>query len=133
MVRVQSEIKRGFLRQIAEGAKPSRTLREVLLAFQAQIFSPTFKTGRIYLSTSGSGQAASFAIPSAGFSQEQIFALSEEFLDILDFAISCGATDEAGEEATNTLFATMCDDDRLQGVREVQHDHAMLRFPSTRQ
>jgi hypothetical protein len=122
--------KRGFLRQIAEGAKvTSSTLRAALLASQKQIFTANFQRGRILVSTSGSGQSGNFEIGVQGkeFTQDNVFAMVEEFLEILDDLIAAGATDTADSASTDTLFTSMCDDDRLRGARSQYGDFSQLR------
>ncbi len=130
MVRIQSELKRAFLRQLAEGAKATAsTLGEALLAYQSQLFSASFKSGRIYISTSGSGQSASFAAPQAGIQvkQEDLVALSEELLSVLSDTVARGFVDDTS--ATDALFQAMCDDDRCRGVRTRGLDVTLIGLP----
>jgi hypothetical protein len=127
VVYLQSEIKRGFLRQIVEGSKKAGcTLRNSLLAFQAAIYTPNFQRGRILISTSGSGQSGSFEIGVSGkqFTQENVFALSEEFLATLDAIIADGAVDGTTAEALDALFTTMSDS--MRGVRSQMGDFSCL-------
>lgn len=129
VIRIQSEIKRAILRQIAKGAKDSGTLlKDALIATQAKATDAAFLTGRLLVSTSGSGQSASFQISTSGYSQDVFVGLTEEFINILDDTVAAGtsATDVDG------LFEAMCGDDRLQGVRVQHGDFTSLRFPVTR-
>lgn len=127
MVYLQSEIKRGFLRQIVEGSKKAGcTLRNSLLAFQAAIATDSFKLGKILISTSGSGQSGSFEIGVVGkqFTPENVFALSEEFLATLDAIIADGAVDGTTAEALDVLFTTMSG--QMRGVRSQMGDFSCL-------
>jgi hypothetical protein len=142
VVYIQSAIKRGFLRQLyAQCADSTVYLQDALLAFQASIFTPSFKTGRVVVNTSGGGQSASFNVPQLGgqFSQEQVFALSEELLEVYDTAVAtlAAATPGFNPQADDTtsepaVFNTMLEDDRLQGVRVMHGDFTAIRLPVTR-
>lgn len=135
MVFLQSEIKRGFLRQIVEGSKRVNvTLRASLLAFQAAIYTPNFQRGRILISTSGSGQSGSFEIGVSGkqFTQENVFALSEDFISILDEAESAGAVDGITPEILDLLFSIMVSTDRMRGIRTQMGDFTGLSAPNMR-
>lgn len=133
MVYIQVEIKQGFLRQIAEGAKSAQTtLKESLLASQAAVFSPNFQRGRLLVSTSGGGQSGSFEIGVQGkqFTQENVFALFEELLQIRDDTVNAGLAADTGEPAdTDALFTQMIADDRLQGIRERGLDVTLIGTP----
>ncbi len=134
MVFIQAIKRRGILRQIAEGAKASTaTLREALLAFQSQIFSPNFQKGRLLVSTSGSGQSGSFEIGVQGkeFTQDNVFAAAEEFIEILDEACAAASLDpgDAAPANTDAIFAAMVADDRLQTIRQRGSDYTLLGFP----
>ncbi len=129
MPNIQARKRRGFLRQIAEGAKTaSLTLREALLASQAAVKDNTFSKGRILSSTSGSGQTASFEIGSAGkeFTQENVFDMLEEFLEILEDGISQGTITDAAD-GIDATFAAMCGDDRLATIRHQHLDCSSFR------
>jgi len=133
MVYIQAVKKRGFLRQIAEGAKRSSlTLKESLLAAQAAVFTANFQKGRLLVSTSGSGQSGSFEIGVAGkeFTQDNVFGMLEEFLQVCDDTVNAGlAADTAIPADTDTLFAQMVADDRLQGIRERGLDVTLIGTP----
>lgn len=133
MIRIQSEIKRALLRQIVEGAKGGTVpIKSALISAQAAATDSSFKKGRVLISTSGNGQSASFQISSSGFSQETFVGLTEEFINVLDDAIAAGATDTGEATDSDALFTTMCQDDRLVGIRTQMGDFTSLRFPVTR-
>jgi hypothetical protein len=117
---VQAQIKRGFLRQLYEACPDAISFRDALLAFQAAGFT-AIKSGRLVVSSSGGGFSTSFEIPQGGrqFSQEQVFALSEEFISIFDDNVV--ADDDAA------TFAAMMNDERLQAVTSHYHDFSSIR------
>lgn len=126
-VRIQALKKRGFLRQIVEAARASSSsLKSALLSAQGQVFSPSFKTGRIVISQSGSGQSGSFLIPSNSveWTQDNVFALTEELLGLHDQVVAAG-TDESD---LNALFAAMTANDLLaDGVDCYTSDFTEMR------
>ena len=131
MVRIQSEIKRGFLRQIVAGAKRNAaTINESLLNFQASIYTPNFAKGKILVSTSGSGQQGSFEIGVAGkqFTQENVFAMSEEFFIIYAAALAYNTdlTDSGQSADSDAIFNAMLSDDVLNSVTEQLGDWSQL-------
>lgn len=132
MIRIQSEIKRAYLRQIAEGAKTSAvTLKAALIAVQSSIINDTFKKGRIVVSTSGNGQSVSFSLGAAGFTQDVVAGMTEEFINVLDDTIAQGyATSGTSEAEIDALFSAMTNDDRLRGVSSQLGDFTGLRFQS---
>ena len=122
---------RAFLRQIAEGAKASSLpLKQALINAQSSVNSPTFQKGRIVVSQSGSGQSGSFAFSPTGseWTQDNIFALTEELLWLHDAAVTNGAS----ADDADALFTAMCADSSLQGVRSTYGDFTALRYPVTR-
>lgn len=131
MVRIQSEIKRGFLRVIKNSitASPDVPLLDALNAFQNSIADQSFKKGRVYVSTSGSGQSASFQIPSnlTQLNPETLFALSEELISIHDTVVTGGVS----SSDTAALFAAMIADDRLAGIRQQMGDFTGLGIPAS--
>jgi hypothetical protein len=133
MVYIQAVKKRGFLRQIAECAKRnSSTLKESLLAAQAAVFTANFQRGRLLVSTSGSGQSGSFEIGVQGkeFTQDNIFALFEELLEICDDIVNAGLAADTGTPTdTDVLSAEMIGDDRLQGITERGLDVTLIGTP----
>jgi hypothetical protein len=134
MVYIQAVKKRGFLRQIAEGAKrAAASLKESLVAGQANCFSANFQRGRLLVSTSGSGQSGSFEIAVQGkeFTQDNVFALFEELIEVLDDVIAQGlGADTAQPADTDALVAVMFNDDRLRGIRSEMGDYTSLNVPS---
>jgi len=134
MVYIQAVTKRGFLRQVAEGAKRSAsTLRESLIAAQAQVYTANFQKGRLLVSTSGSGQSGSFEIGIQGkdFTQVNVFSMFEELIEILDSVIAQGLSADTSIPAdTDALFTVMCQDDRLVGVTSEMGDYTSLNVPS---
>lgn len=133
MIRIQSEIKRATLRQIAEGAKKSAaTLKEAIIAAQAGATDAAFLKGRIIANTSGSGQSVGFQFSTNGFTQDVFIGLTEELIEVLDDAVAAGTPDPGTPAGTDTLFTAMCADDRLVGVRSQMGDFTALRYPVTR-
>jgi hypothetical protein len=137
VVRIQSEIKRGFLRQIYNNvASTAIYFEDALLAFQSQIFTPNFQRGRIIVSTSGGGQQGSFLVPSIGvqFTQDQVFAMAEEFCQIYTDTVAALQAETPGfnpkaedDTSENQVFVAMLLDDRLQGVYREYGDFSMIR------
>jgi hypothetical protein len=127
--------KRGFLDEIANGAKKTAsTLEEAIRAVKSAIGSqPNFQRGKILVSTSGSGQSGSFEIGMAGkeWTQDNVFAMCQQFLEILKDAVAAGIPDAADSDAIDSLYAAMADDDRLRGVRTQMGDFSGLNFPAT--
>ena len=133
MIRIQSEIKRGILRQIAEGAKASAlTLKSALIMTQGQATDAALKKGRVMVSVSGNGQTTSFQISSSGFTQDVFVGLMEQLINVLDDTVTAGTPDGTTAPVIDTLFAAMAADDRLAGVRTLMGDYTTLRFPVTR-
>jgi hypothetical protein len=139
VIYIQATKKRGILRQIVEGgAIPGKLkMREALLAFQAGIYSPSFKQGRVVASSSGNGQSASFEIGLQGreYTQESVFGLSEEFFDILETQLANTPTlvDDGSAAGSHAVFEAMKTDDRLQIVNRKGTDFTLLGFPQTGQ
>lgn len=127
--------KRGFLRQIAEGAKRSAaTLKEALLAAQTGKFTANFQQGRLLVSTSGSGQSGSFEIGVQGkeWTQDNIFALTEQLLEILEFTVAQEIAIDGPDPGTiDALFAAMCANESLQGITEQLGDFSGLNWPAS--
>ena len=134
MVYIQSEIKRGILRQIAAGAANSgNTLYQSLLTAQGSVYSPSFAKGKIISSFGGNGQSGSYeiGISAKGFTQENVFAMLEQFLEVLASVIAAGLGIDSGNQSdTQNLFTVMCQDDRLAGVRTEMGDWTSLNIPS---
>ena len=128
MVRIQSEIKRGFLRSLwREGKAAAATLAETLNGFQDAQFSQ-IRTGQILISTSGGGYSTSLRIPNLSdqITNEQFTALAEEYQTIYGDVV----TQIGGSPTDDTIFAAMIADDRLQGVRSFMGDYTGLHFPA---
>jgi hypothetical protein len=134
VAQIQAEIKRAILRQIAEGAKKTAsTFKDALLGFQSAITDqPSFRRGKILVSTSGSGQSSSFQINAVGsqLSTENWVAMSEEFFDILDDTLgSFALTDDGSPGATDTILTAMKQDARLYGVTAAGLDVTLIGMP----
>ncbi len=133
MVYIQAVKKRGFLRQIAEGAKrAASTLKESLVAAQGAVFTANFQKGRLLVSTSGSGQSGSFEIGVQGkeFTQDNVFALFEELIQVCDDTVNAGLAADTGTPAdTDELFTQMLADDRLEGITERGLDVTLIGTP----
>lgn len=130
-VPIPGTLKRAFLRQIAEGAKNSAaTLREAIVSAQAAVMVASFRQGKILVNTSGSGQSGSFEISVTGkaWTPENVAALTEQLINILDDCVSAGVATEAPTEASiNALVTQMGYDDRLRGLRSHHGDFTGLR------
>jgi len=128
-VAIPGALKRAFLRQIAEGAKATAyTLREALVAVQGEIFGPSFRTGKILINTSGSGQSGSFEIGVTGksWTQENVAALTEQLITVCDDCVAAGvAVDDT--TATDALVTQMGYDDRIRGIRSQSVDFSGIR------
>ena len=132
-IEIQSVKKRGYLRQLVEGAKrTSATLKETLLAAQAAVYAPSFKMGRIVVSQSGSGQSGSFQMAGSGndWTQDNIFGMLEEFLELLESLDAATYPDDADPAHTDALFVALCGDDSLAGISQQQSDWTGLNIPS---
>lgn len=130
-VRIPSINKRDFLDEIAQGAKlSSSTLEEAIRAVKIAVHTKTYQQGKIIVSTSGSGQSGSFEINSL-WNPVTVKGMLQEFLEILRDVKAAGAIDSADPDAIDTLYTTMCEDDRLRGIRRHMGDFSGLNFPAT--
>ena len=137
-VQIQAVKKCGYLRQIAEGAKKTAsTLKETLLAAQAGVNSPTFSKGRLVVSQSGSGQSGSFQMAGGGndWTQDNIFGLIEEFIQLLDWTVDQGTPDAADAATIDALLAQMIENIQTGNVpqtsiRTQMGDFSGLNFPA---
>ena len=137
-VPIQTAKKIGYLRQIAEGAKTTAsTLKAALVAAQAAVWLPSFKQGRILVSQSGSGQSGSFQMAGGGndWTQDNIFGLLEEFIQLADFTIAAGTPDGSDDALIDALFAQMVENINTGnvpqiGVRTQMGDFSGLNFPA---
>ncbi len=135
-VQIQAIKKCGYLRQIAQGAIDNTlTLREALVAAQKSVWLPSFQTGRILVSQSGSGQSGSFQMAGSGneWTQDNIFGMLEEFLMLLDWSDVIVLPDVATPESTEALRAAMAIDIMAgnipQAIRQVGIDVTLIGFP----
>jgi hypothetical protein len=129
----QAVKKRGYLRQLVEGAKrSSSSVKETLLAAQGAVFLPSFKLGRIVVSNSGAGQSGSFQMAGGGndWTQDNIFGLLEEFLMLLDSLDATLYPDDADPSHSDSIFQALCGDDSLNGVQSQMGDWTALNIPS---
>lgn len=133
MAILQAELKRGFLRSLyraATSATPAVTLINALNAFQDAQF-PLVKSGRLIVSTSGNAHGTSFKIPDSMFqlTQDQVFALSEEFIQTYTDAKANLILNGNATPTDDDIFAAMIAADNLQTIREYQNDYTATRFP----
>jgi len=102
-------LKKAFLRQVAEQAKAqTATLREALISAQAYVMGESFRQGKILINTSGSGQSGSFEIGVTGkaWTQENVAALTEQLINVLDDCVSSGVAPDAADAATIDALVT---------------------------
>jgi len=122
---------RGLLDEIAQAANAAAIdLIDAIRAGKRSVYSPSFKQGRIYVSTGGSGQSASFLIPnelSSDFSPVQIANQFQKFIEIYNDCVTAGLITDAS--ATDADAAVMMQDDRLQTVTSRLNDFTCVRFP----
>jgi hypothetical protein len=132
-IEIQSIKKRGYLRQLCLGAKAtSSTLFDTLVAAQSAVWQSSFKVGRIIISQSGSGQSGSFQMNGGGndWTQDNIFGMVEEFLQLLATIDATVYPDDGSNASTDALFAQMCADDSLAGITSQLGDWTGLNIPS---
>jgi len=122
---------RGLLDDLAQEAKAGTVnLIDVIRAAKKAVQTASFCSGRIYVSSSGSGQSHSFQIPqtyTADFSTVQIAAQYQEFVEIYNDNVGYGLITDATN--ADAVLAVMLADDRLQTVTERRLDITGLRFP----
>lgn len=139
MVHIQAQKKRAQLRQIllVGAIAAASTVSEALLGFQTAVNEQNFQKGRQYVSTSGNGQSAQYQMAGSGsqWTQENLFAMSEEFFEILDTTLENNPdlTDDASKVSTRAIFAAMLHDDRLKAVNTRGLDVTLLGFPQVGQ
>jgi hypothetical protein len=108
---------------------PIITFIDALQAFQRLGFN-ALKFGKLSMGTSGLGHEVRWCPPQQwrAFSQEEVFALAQEFREVYADALVTLA--EAGNSSPNdaTILATMFADDRMQTVTSLQHDFSLLRW-----
>jgi hypothetical protein len=122
---------RGLLDDLAQEAKAGAVdLIEVIRAAKKNVQGPSYRQGRIYVSSTGSGQSHSFLIPqtyTADFTPVQIAAQYQEFVEIYNDNVGWGLiTDATNVDAD---LAVMLADDRLQTVNARRLDITGIRFP----
>lgn len=134
MARLRAEIKRGFLRSLWRAASKAGgvTVKEMLEGFQDGGFQ-WIRTGRVVLSTAGGGYSSAFnpVSDTRELTEAEVFAFSEELFSVYAQVLSDNpalSPDNDGQAIIDAMLA----DDRMWGVREVMHDHSLLRFPNTR-
>lgn len=129
MAQIRAIEARGILDDIAQGAKTSALdLIEAIRAAKAAVLTPSFKSGRVYVSTSGNGQSASFLIPSAvsaDFTPTRVAAQLQEFIEIYNDCVADGLITDASD--VDADLAVMLADDRLQSVTSRRADFSSLR------
>ena len=138
-VQIQAIKKCGFLRQMVQQARlANATLGETLLAAQSGHFVPTFQRGRLVVSQSGSGQSGSFEIGVQGkeWTQDNIFGLIEELIQMVDIRVAAGTPDGVDATVLNTLLAALIQDINAglfpqSGVTTQMGDFSGLNFPAT--
>ena len=131
MAQIKAINARGLLDDLAEQAKATAVdLIDVIRAAKKAVQSNSFRAGRIYVSSSGSGQSHSFQIPqtyTADFSTVQIAAQYQEFVEIYNHNVGYGLIPTPTD--ADAVLAVMLADDRLQTVTERRLDITGLRFP----
>lgn len=134
MAILQAEIKRGFLTALARQAGAASTLNDTLTGFQDYCFSPELKRGRLITASSGNAHHTAFQMAANGFqmTQDQIFALSQEFLEVYSDSLSSlqTATPPIPTPSDAQILATMLIDDRMTSIRSYQNDYTATRFPT---
>ena len=122
---------RGLLDDLAQQAKKSDVdLIDVIRAAKSAVQSASFKSGRFYVSSSGSGQSHSFLIPSAytaEFTTIMVAAQYQEFVEIYNDNVGWGLITDATD--VDADLAVMLADDRLQTVNARRLDITGIRFP----
>lgn len=129
MAAIQASIRRGFLRSLYNQAVANAaSLQEALQGFQDGCFTAV-RTGRLIVNSSGTGHSSSFEIPGIvrGFTQDQVFGLSEDFLQIYtDTVAALSAASADGSDAS--VFAAMLADDRMQSITRVRDSFTLLNL-----
>ena len=135
MAQIRAIEARGILDDIAQGAKAANIdLIDAIRAAKKSILTNSFKAGRVYVSTSGSGQSHSFLIPSAltaDFTPTRMAAQMQEYVEIYNDCVAAGLITDSSDVDTDA--AVMAQDDRLLTVTDRRLDLTGLRFPATSQ
>ena len=131
MAQIKAINARGLLDDLAQQAKAGAIdLIDVIRAAKTAVQTNSFRAGRIYVSSSGSGQSHSFQIPqtyTADFSVVQIAAQYQEFVEIYNDNVGWGLITDS--TAVDADLAVMLNDDRLQTVTTRRLDITGIRFP----
>ena len=121
-----------------QAAKDASALAETLLAAQSGHFANTFARGRLVVSQTGAGQSGSFEIsmPGKEWTQDNVFALIEELIQMVEIRTAAGATDDGDRASTKNLLALLIQDINAglfpqSGVRAQLGDFSGLNFPAT--
>jgi hypothetical protein len=143
MAQIRAGLKRAFLRALFKAnqsdefkvffpsaellEEPTTGLGNVLTHFMFQGFDAC-KQGRFSIGSSGLGHEVRWAPPMVwqSMSQEQVFEMAEELIEIYEDAKQAVGTND------EDIFARMLADDRLQSVTSLQKDYTMIRLPHTR-
>jgi len=131
MAQIKAINARGLLDDLAQQAKAGAIdLIDVIRAAKTAVQTNSFRAGRIYVSSSGSGQSHSFQIPqiyTADFSVVQIAAQYQEFVEIYNDNVGWGLITDASD--VDSDLRVMLNDDRLQTVTTRRLDITGIRFP----
>ena len=131
MAQIRAIQARGLLGSIARGAAAGTVdLIDALVAAYESVGTASFKSGRIYVSSSGNGQSHSFLIPSqftASFSTERIAEQYQEFIEIYNDSVAAGLITDGTDLSAD--LAVMLADDRLQTVESRRLDISGIRMP----
>lgn len=131
MAQIKAINARGLLDDLAYQAKAKDIdLIDVIRAAKTAVQTNSFRSGRIYVSSSGSGQSHSFQIPqtyTADFSVVQIAAQYQEFVEIYNDNVGWNLITDA--TAVDNDLKVMLADDRLQTVTDRRLDITGLRYP----
>ena len=133
MVRLAPELKRGFLNSLARQAKTNDTpIFEALGAFQDGGFDAV-KTGRLVVSHTGAGKSVTFQFARIGqqLTQEEVFAFSQELLEIYaDALIALNITPDEGDNSQDeNILPVMMADARLDDIDVIFRDYTTLTLP----
>ena len=122
-----------MLRVLHNRSAPSAaTLKETLLAFLDGGFD-AIKSGRLIVNSSGTGSSVSFEIPSIlrGFSQDEVFGLAEQLVEIYEettSSLSIAADVQDTGDQDSDIFAAMMADDRMQSITRVRDSFTLLNL-----
>jgi hypothetical protein len=135
-VQIQAIKKCGFLRQLTEKAKSgAATLHDTLVSAQGGHFVSTFQRGRLVVSQAGSGQSGSFEVGVQGkeWTQDNVFGLIEELLQMLEAADAVLYPDDSQSSSTDALRELISGNIMAgnvpSGVRSVMGDFTLINIP----